>query len=348
MNEKKPTERDLKKLFSITGILTKVINFAAYLILIASVGILFYISFVVRFNIKIEWTTLGIFTAAVVILVWLNWNNFYKHRYEKVMQEDIEQAGLNKYSVHSRYYLAIKDYTDAELQLKIDEFNKEYLDKWLHWVEKTTGLPIESQDQIQKDEFGNPVINPETNKPNIIHVVGLKDIKYRKLKNSYHRYLAWRIKHRHYPQSGYKTSMELMSLMSFQDANLNKRDLKASKKFYVTKSSSKFISTLLFVSITGSLVPEMIQGNIWWAIFKLIVALGSLGAAVLMGTVNGVRGARLKLSVVEEVCMDLEKWSNKKPILAPYKEPTAIVNTTEVTKEKSADEVLNSIFSDQN
>lgn len=343
--EKKPSEKDLKKLFSITGILTKVINFAAYLILIASVGILLYISFVVKFNIKIEWTTLGIFTAAVVILVWLNWNNFYKRNYEKVMQEDIEQAGLNKYSVHSRYYLAIKDYTDAELQLKIDEFNKEYLDKWLHWVEKTTGLPIESQDQIQKDEFGNVVLDPETKEPKIIHVIGLKDIKLRKLKNGYHRYLAWRIKKRMYPQSGYKTSMELMSLMSFQDANLNKRDLKASKKFYATKSSSKFISTLLFVSLTGSLMPEMIDGNIWWAIFKVIIALGSLGSAVLMGSINGVRGARLKLSVVEEVCMDLEKWANKKPILAPYTEPTPIIDSKPI-EDKTPNEVLNSIFSD--
>lgn len=352
--DKKPNERELKKIFSVNSIITKVINFAAYIILIASVVILLYISFVVKFDVKIDWTTLGIFSAAVVMLVWLNWNNFYKQQYEKYMQEDIEQAGLNKYSIHSRYYMAIKDYTDAELQKQIDKFNQEFLNKWLSWVEKTVGLPIESGNQIELDRYGKPVLDGH-GQPKIVYVVGIKDAKYRVFKNNYHKYLAWRIKHRKYPQSGYRTSMEIMSLLSFQDANLNKRNLKASKHFYAKKSISKFLSTLLIVSVTGSIIPEMIQGDIWSAVLKLLVAIGSLLGAVFMGSMNGVRGARLKLSTVEEVCMDLEKWADKKPILAPYQEPVKLTEEKQETqlsflpeKDKTPDQVASSIFSNSN
>ena len=42
--DKKPNERELKKIFSVNSIITKVINFAAYIILIASIVILLYIS----------------------------------------------------------------------------------------------------------------------------------------------------------------------------------------------------------------------------------------------------------------------------------------------------------------
>ena len=99
----------------------------------------------------------------------------------------------------------------------------------------------------------------------------------------------------------------------------------------------------------------MIQGDIWSAILKLLVAVGSLLGAVFMGSMNGVRGARLKLSTVEEVCMDLEKWADKKPILAPYQEPVKLTEEKQETqlsflpeKDKTPDQVASSIFSNSN
>ena len=45
-----------------------------------------------------------------------------------------------------------------------------------------------------------------------------------------------------------------------------------------------------------------------------------------MGGMNGIRGARIKLSIVEDASVDLELWGNKKPKIAPYKEPIILEN----------------------
>lgn len=302
-------------------ILSTIINFAAYIILVFSAGLIIYLSFIQSLEFQIDWKTLGVFTGAAVILSWLNWSTFYKKHYEKVMSDDIDAAENNSYSIHSRYYNAIKDYDDTTLQQDIDKFNDEYTNKWLRGVERTLGFPIETTTKIEVDEEGNPVLDESTGKPKVIIVPGIKDLPYKTFKHITHKFLAWRIKNHWYPKSGYNTSMEVMSLLSFQESNLNKRHLKADKSFYVRKSITKFLSVLLTVSVGASLVPEMINGEWWAAILKLSIAVGSLLAAVLGGSLNGIRGARLKLSSVEDVCGDLERWAKKKPILIPYKIP---------------------------
>lgn len=333
---------DLKKLFNLNNILSQVINFAAYIILVASVVALLYISFIEKFDIKIDWLTMGIFSLAAVLLAWLNWNTFYKRQYEKIMAEDIAQNSMNKYSIHARYYMAIKDWSDVELQKKIDEFNEEYEAKWLRWVEKVTGVPIDSRWEIETDSFGNQILD-ENKKVKKIWVKGIKELPYRGFK---HKILMWRIKNHRYPQSGYKTSMELMSLLSFQDANLNKRSLKADKSFYLRKSLTKLFSLSLTVSMTASLVPELISGNKWAALLKAFVALGSLITAVLLGAMNGVRGARIKLSIVEDACSDLERWADKKPILTPY--IIELSNEPIEESKENSDQVTMNIFENSN
>lgn len=336
---------NFKKLFNMNNILSQVMNFAAYIILVLSAGVLIYFSFIDKITFETDWKTLGIFSAAAILLTWINWNSFYKKQYEKCMADDIAQSEQNKYSVHSRYYMAIKDWDDATLQKKIDEFNEEYTNKWLRHVEKTTGFPIETCTKIQVDAFGHPVSDPETNKPKIITVTGIKDLPYKGFK---HKILMWRIKTHHYPKSGYKTSMELMSLFSFQDNNLNKRHLQAHKGFYLRNSISRLISSMLIISISGSIIPEFIGGDVWSALLKLIIVVGTLGSAVLMGAMSGIRGARLKLSTVEDVCNDLEKWANKKPLLTPYKEPIeepeAEVSSSTQSNENKPIEVTSAIF----
>ena len=340
-NNKDSTKLDLKKLFNMNNILSQIINFAAYIILVLSSVVLIYLSFIEAFKIQIDWTTLTIFTGATVLLSWVNWNMFYKRQYEKLMADDIAQHDLQKYSIHSRYYNAIKDWTDSELQEKIDEFNDEYTAKWLRWVEKHTGYPIETKTEVVLDNEGHPVIDEVTGKPKLIVTPGIKDLPYKGFK---HKGLMRRIKNHNYPQSGYKTSMELMSLFSFQESNLNRRDLTADKRFYTRHAFSKFISLLLILSLGASLIPEMVSGNYASAILKLVLALGGLFAAVFQGALNGVRGARLKLSIVEDTCADLERWAKKKPVLTPYKiaEANKQISTTEV--KQNTNEVTLDIF----
>lgn len=80
--------------------------------------------------------------------------------------------------------------------------------------------------------------------------------------------------------------------------------------------------TLLLTIIAGaSLAPELIDGDISTAIFKLCIAIGSLLMSSFMGAINGIKGGRIKLSIVEDTCSDLERWAHKKPIIAPYIEP---------------------------
>lgn len=305
--------RDFKRVFNLNTILSQLINWVAYIIFIISLGIIFYLSFVQSFEIVTDWRSLTIYSGTAVLLVWINWMNFYKRQYESVMSEDIDQHSKNQYSIHARYYLAIRDWSDKELQLKIDEFNKEYTKKWIQWVEKTTGVPVETCVKVKEDQYGNPIIGVD-GKPEMVKVIGIKDLKYKGFK---HKILMWRIKHHVYPQSGYKTSMELMSLFSYQDSNLNKRHLKADRFFYVRKSSTKLLSSLLIVTMGGGLIPQMVQGDWWTVALRLIIALGSLAGAILMGSINGVRGARIKLSVVEDACVDLEQWKGTKPVLGP-------------------------------
>ena len=63
-----------------------------------------------------------------------------------------------------------------------------------------------------------------------------------------------------------------------------------------------------------------------------------------MGAMQGIRGARLKLSSVEDACNDLEKWANKKPILTPYKEPIIESKDTTIQEDKETQEVTSEIF----
>lgn len=354
------SKRDFKRLFNMNNILSNLISWAAYIVVIISLIVLIYFSFVDTLDIKIDWKTFTIFAVVAVMLSWLNWNTWYKKQYESVMAQDIAQQEENKYSVHSRYYVAVKDWTDAELQIAIDKFNDEYERKWLRWVEKYTGYPIETREDVELDKDGNPIIleqvalldeygeevldidfNPViVTKYKTIVTKGIKDLPYRKFK---HKILMWRIKTHHYPQSGYKTSMELMSLFSFQEANMNKRSLRADTHFYRRNSITKLMTLMLTIGVGASIVPHMIQGEWWAALLKLIIAIGSLLTAILMGAINGVKGARIKLSTVEDACTDMELWAKKKPIIAPYKEPK--LNETEKTiEEKSDGEVTTDIF----
>lgn len=353
------SKRDFKRLFNMNNILGQLINWAAYIIVIISLGALIYFSFVETIDIKIDWKTFTIFAVVATMLSWLNWNTWYKKQYESVMAQDITQQEMNKYSVHSRYYVAIKDWSDSELQLAIDKFNSEYEAKWLRWVEKYTGHPIETKEEVELDKNGKPIILEQTilldeygeevldidfnpviiTKYKTIVTPGIKDLPYKGFK---HKILMWRIKTHHYPQSGYKTSMELMSLFSFQEANMDRRSLSADKHFYRKNSLQKLFFLVLTIGVGASIAPNMIQGEWWAALLKLIIAVGSLLTSILMGAINGVKGARIKLSIVEDACTDLELWAKKKPIIAPYKEPQSETNITNNTQETG--EVTNDIF----
>lgn len=317
--EKGPNDtniRNFAKMFNMNNVLTHVIAWGAYFVVILSILVLAYLSFVEKFDISLDWRTVGVFSIASTLLGWTCWNTFYHKQYERLMSEDIQQQKLGKYSIHARYYNAIKDWNDMELQKAIDAFNDEYTKKWLNWVEKVTGKTIE---EIKNGSY--------------------KGFKYKRL--------MYKIKKHKYPQSGYKTSMELMSLLSYQDANLNKRKLHADRSFYIRHTVQKLLTSVLFMVTAAALIPEMISGQYWSAVLKLIVALCSLSLSVFMGAMNGVKGARMKLSIVEDACVDLEHWAEKKPIIEPYSE--SIIEESkkiEETPKQEESSVMNSINSD--
>lgn len=363
-NKEKP---NLKKLFNMNYILSQLMNFVAYIIAVVSAIVLVYISFIEHLDISFDWTTMTIYSLLAISISWINWNAFYRQRYEKIMTEDIAQNEVGKYSVHARYYYAVKDWDDKELQAKIDEFNREYTAKWLQWVEYKTGRPIKTKTEVELDDYGKPVIDKVTGEPKVVTNYGLKDLPYiasskknspfyrKKLGYKLYKYpiLMYRIKTHKYPESGYKSSMELMSLLSFQDANLNKRNLRADKQYYHRKSITRFITSLGLISIGGSMIPDMIDGNIAGAILKLIVALMALLGAIVSGSISGVKGARLKLSIVEDTCADLERWANKKPKIAKYKEiklidAVKLDKPIEPPKEETPSEVVEHLFNQQN
>lgn len=337
-------KKDFHKIFNFNFILSQLINWSAYIVLFISSVLLIYFAFIDHIEFVNDWRTLTLFAIVAVFASWLNWNTWYRKEYEKTMDLDINQAVKDKYSIHSRYYYAVKDWNDAELQLAIDKFNDEYEKKWLRWVEKYTGRPISTKEVVALDDNGNPIVleeyvlvdengEPEYDidfnpiiikKYKTITTKGIKETSWFSKFAFRHPIITWRIKTHKYPQSGYKTSMELMSLLSFQEANLNKRDLKGSKRYYWFNSIQKFFTLFFSISIGGAIIPEMISGNWPAAILKLIISLGSIITSVIMGGMNGIRGARIKLSIVEDASVDLELWGNKKPKIAPYPEPKII------------------------
>lgn len=307
-------KRNLSKIFNMNTILTNIITYSAYIVLVGSIVILVYLSFIKKLGIQIDVVTLTIFSFAVVFLSFVCWNMFYHKQYEKVMSEDIEQIEKGKYSIHARYYIAIKDWEDEDLQKAIDKFNDEYTKKWLRYVEKKTGKPIETYEEKLKNENGTDKLD-ENGKPIYIKILGIKDLPYKGFK---HKLLMWRIKKHRYPESGYKTSMELRSLFSFQESNLNRRKLNASSVYYRSRSILKLFFLMLLITSGASLVPEIVEGS-WLAVaLKLGLGIGALLSGTISGALNGVKGARIKLSVVEDVCFDLETWKGVKPMMPPY------------------------------
>lgn len=296
--------------FNMNNILSTILSYGSWLIVIASVIILGWLSFVTGFDVNIDWKVLGIFTIATVGLSWVTWNNFYNSRYQKVIKEDVDKQFMKKYSIHGRYHHAIKNWTEEELQKAIEDYNKRYTESWLKFVEAETGVPIETKHAKMKD--------PLTGEEKVIEIKGIKDLPYKKFK---HKVLMWRIKNHKYPKSGYRSAMQLLSLLSAQDDGQVRRNINKHKQFYFRKSLTKLVVACLVVSLGGSLAPHIMNGEVWPVVLKLILAIGSIFSAVFFGMLNGVKGARIKLSLLEQVAGDLEEWAHIKPIISPYEVP---------------------------
>ncbi len=294
---------------TLTSIMNRVVTASAYIILGAAILVLTYLSFVETINTSIDWKTVSIFSGATILLSYSCWTMFYKKQYEQILNDDLQKVELGKYSIQLRYRNAITDWSDKDLQDAVDKFNKDYVDKWLREVESKTGVPI--QDTPIFDSEGNEVGQTK----------GILNRPYRKFP---YKYLMWRVKHHKYPTSGYKSSMELLSLISYQDSDFNKRKLRADKTFFIINCSKKVFSSGASVIVGASIVPEMISGDYFTAFLKLIIAIVTLLSSVITGAVAGIKGGRIKLSIIEDTSADIERWGNKKPsgILLPKVEPT--------------------------
>lgn len=304
----KKVERKLK--LTANQIFGRLVSYGAHIIVVFVIGFLAYLSFVENLAFTPNWKTATLFSVSSVLASWLIWNMFYKRYYTSTIEQDKVNAQVKEYSVQFRYYMATKDWEDSALQAAIDKYNDEFVEKWLNWVEKTTGVPIESRKEV--------VIDPDTNEEKVVDVKGIKDLPYRKFP---HKILMWRIKHHKYPKSGYKTSREVLSLFSSQDSDFKERKLHADKTFFGRKTAMKLLTSIFILAVGASITIQFIQGNWADATYRLILGLGALLLSIFFGAYNGITGARLKLAIVEDVCYDLEKWANTKPVVTPYKEP---------------------------
>ena len=334
-------DKNFKKVFNLNTIMTVLLNYAAYIVLIGSAAILIYLSFIKKLNVHIDVVTFTVFAGAVILLSFITWNTFYKRRYEKVMADDIEQYAKNKYSIHVRYYNAIKGWTNNELQNAIDEYNKEYVASWLNYVESDTGVPIETTYVQEVDERTNQPKFDENNKPILTKVLGIKDRPYR---GFFHKILMWRIKHHKYPKSGYKSAITVSSLFSYNDSELNKRNLHASKTHLCVSGAFRLFSTILVVCVGAALTPDILEENFIAVVMKLIVGLWILISGAIGGTISGAKGAKIKLSVVEDVCKDLEQWADKKPIIEKYEITKNEISTKQNSENDSLADTYENIF----
>jgi hypothetical protein len=322
----KATKKDFKKIFSTESILKSVVKNSAWIVFAFGVAAVTYLSFVENFEINLNWSTIGVLSAGAMLLSWLIWSSFYRKNYEELMDTDIQNISEGVYSIHKRYYDVIKLWKEVDLQVAIDKFNEEYTEKWLRWVEKRTGKPIETKTELVD---GKKIVT-----------LGIKELPYKGFK---YKMLMWRIKHHKYPTSGYTTSMEVLNLFSYNDANFNKRDLSADKKFYASKGIKRIATGLLTIITGAGLIPQMIDGEWWSVIFTLIITIGSLIMALIFGSINGTQGARKKLSLVEECSMDLERWGDYRPNIEPYSEQVKEVTDVKI-EDKESSVVSESIF----
>lgn len=265
-------------------IVNRLLQIGSSLLFGASIIVLSYMSFVDNFEIQPNWQTLTTVGLVTLVMNWLIWDTNYKTQYEKLIRLDKSDK---LYSIHKRYYEARRDWKYNDLQAKIQEYNKHFVDTWKKDVEQIMGMTIE---QIENSSY----------------------------KKMPHKYLMYRVKHKKYPSSGIKTPRDMLYILSVGKTDSMKVKIKAEENYHTIGRLKKVITSALGAVLSASFVFEFITGNWIDVVLRIIISVVCLFMSFFFGALSGQTGAKLKLSVAEEVSERLEEWKNSKPTQEPY------------------------------
>ena len=280
-------KRSLNRL-SNQDIIIKVVSWGARILLIFSLVLLSYISFVENFDISPSLKNLTTYGLICVVLNISLWESYFKSYYGKIMAKDIHNKD---YCVHKRYYEARKDWKYKDLQEHIRQYNKDFLVAWKRDIEDLTGR---TEEQMVNGRY----------------------------KKNSHKFLIWRLKHHVYPKTGIKTPNDVLYVLSVGRSNTMKINIKESEKYHASHLARKIITAVAGAFFAASVTYQFINGTWQDALLKLIIGVVLIVCSVFFGSMNGINSAKIKLSTAEIVSEKLEEWRNKPAKILPYENNT--------------------------
>lgn len=280
--------------FSSQAIVSAIMKWGAMILFVLAIIVLAYLSFVNDFTINPSVRNISTIGLVALVLNWLVWDTYYRSNYDKILLQDIEST---EYSVHKRYYFARKGWKQKELQLKIRKYNEDYREAYIQDIEDLTGR---SREEIISEPY----------------------------KGNDHKILIWRLKHRKIPTSGIKSSRELMSILQVGSSGNSKINVKKAEHYHSIHRLSKALTAFLSAGLTASLVYDFITDGYEGALLKLLLNIVLLFCSLIFGSLAGIKGAKIKLSIAEEVSELLEEWKNEEPTVVPYKDNVETEQTT--------------------
>lgn len=288
--------------FSAQNLIAKVFKFASIIVLALAISILGYLSFVDNIGISPDIQNITLIACIATILAVIVWEMFFRDGDNKVLNEDINNK---EYSVHKRYYLARKGFTYDQLQKFITTFNHNFKEAWIKDIEEITAR---SREEILSGGY----------------------------KGNSNKILIFKLKHKMYPKSGIRTPRDMLQVLNVGSSGSMKIDIRKAEKTHAFSFASKIITSIVMMFLTASVVIEMIDGDWQSALFRLLMYMIMLVTSVVTGTSVGIKAARSKLAVAEEICERLEEWKNEPPTEVPYKEKHTVETDIEIEKKEIA------------
>lgn len=272
--------------FSTQKLMTKIMAWGTTLLFLAALGVMAYLSFVTNIGLNPSIRNITVVALVALVLNYIVWDSRYKADYDKAMTADI----LNdSYSIHRRYYFARKGLKQTEVQAYIRQYNKDYVQAWLDDVADETGRTIE---EIVNEPY----------------------------KGHDHKLLIWKVKHHKYPKSGLRRSREVLSVLNVSGSDGMRIDIKKSEHQHTAGRIKKLITSLLSTFLAASLVVNFVQGDLTSAFLTLLLNVIILFSSLFFGALAGMKGAKVKLAIAEQISELLEEWRKQPPKEEPYQE----------------------------
>lgn len=285
------------------NIVETVLRFALPIIFALAILTMVYFSFIESISFPGDWRSITLFGLAGGSLSYIIWLTSYRKQYENIIDEDLNNE---VYSIHRRYYFARRGWKLEELQRKLEIAKQNFKEAWVKDIEEMTGR---TRENIIKQGY----------------------------KGFAHKILIYRLKHNLFPKYGVRYARELLQVLNVAYSPERPIAIRAAEQHFKVHATTKLIITILILCTTGSIVIEFLTGSLWTALFRLVIAVITLVASLVMGSVNGYVGAQKKLGVAETVSETLEEWRNAVVTEEPFREkekPVEEVKVEQLTMEE--------------